>query len=348
MSRLRTGSLEGRDNNKIDFPANQTLQVEGRMDLGNGTYLQMPTWDNANRPSSPILSSIGYNTELLSMEIYSGVDQESGELIGDNGWQPIGEPAYPDLGTFINGPSPLLHYEHDDLADFSNGTTSFNWLNKGTAGPACNLIPDTGMPDPSVQTVGGYKCLRFNGYQSAAFASSGYITSVNGNSSMNGTFVYVYGNGNSSGGSNSSPAFCGHCYGGNTSGLDRVGGGSFGWNFGQIYMWYNNDGGNALYNMSGRENNTFNQWIHRISNDSWTFYKTRTEGAYASGNRSQYSQPSWITGIGHGRRHDISSWTTTGDIVFAAYWNQALDNTVLQNLRDYIGEKYPNLGVINN
>ena len=53
MSRLRTGSLEGRDNNKIDFAANQTLQIDGRMDLGNGTYLQMPTWDNANRPASP-------------------------------------------------------------------------------------------------------------------------------------------------------------------------------------------------------------------------------------------------------------------------------------------------------
>ena len=71
--------------------------------------------------------------------------------------------------------------------------------NKGTAGEACNLIPDTGMPDPSVQTVGGYKCLRYNGYQSAAFASSGYITSVfNGSQSMTGTFVYVYGNGTSS------------------------------------------------------------------------------------------------------------------------------------------------------
>ena len=87
MSRLRTGSLEGRDNNKIDFAANQTLQIDGRMDLGNGTYLQMPTWDNANRPASPQLSSIGYNTELLSMEIYSGTDPESGELIGDAGWQ---------------------------------------------------------------------------------------------------------------------------------------------------------------------------------------------------------------------------------------------------------------------
>ena len=79
--------------------------------------------------------------------------------------------------------------------------------NKGTAGEACNLIPDTGMPDPSVQTVGGYKCLRYNGYQSAAFASSGYITSVNGSQSMTGTFVYVYGNGTSSGGADSSPAF---------------------------------------------------------------------------------------------------------------------------------------------
>ena len=74
----------------------------------------------------PQPSSIGYNTELLSMEIYSGTDPESGELIGDAGWQFIGEPAYPDLGTFIDGPSPLLHYEHDDLEGFSDGTTSFS------------------------------------------------------------------------------------------------------------------------------------------------------------------------------------------------------------------------------
>lgn len=352
MSTLRTNQLKGRDSNQISLAANQELRVEGTFDAK--TSLLMPSWDIANRPASPIVGSLGYNTELASPEIFAGTDSE-GEIIGDAGWQAIGEPNFPDLGDVIDGPAPFLHYEHDDLADIADGSTNNStnrWINKGSGGPPYDLIGDNGsggVGSPSIQTVSGFKCLRFNGFQSTGFASAPYITAYSSSSIHNWTVCYVYGNGSSSGGTNSSPTFCGHAYGGNTSSLDRVGGGIFGWNFGQIYKWHVNDGGFNQFNVNGNgyNNSTFTQWIQTNQSNSWQIYKDRTSGAIASGNDSAYGADIWITGIGNGRRQDSSSYTTTGDVVFAAYWSTALTATQLTNLRNYLGEKYNGLGTTN-
>ena len=40
--------------------------------VGGSSGIAFPTWDTAGRPASPIAGTMGWNTELLSMEVYDG------------------------------------------------------------------------------------------------------------------------------------------------------------------------------------------------------------------------------------------------------------------------------------
>lgn len=356
MSILRTTNLKGTpgSNNTISIPAGNDLQITGKLDAIN--QLNIPTWDNASRPTTNLeIGLIGYNTEELITEVYTG-DPE----VGVNGWTIFGRQAPGKTLADIVGVTPYLHYQAEDLSEYANTTvlnTTNSWKNNGSAGSGYDLINDTsGQFNSSitVTTQNGIKAVNFSGYCGLAFKSAPYFTLAPASTSQNWTVAYVFGGGTSSTGSDSSPAFCGQTQGPSTGIPDRIGGGLFGWyassSFSnQLTNWYDNDGWVPVGSTSGLSNSTANQWIFRTTGGnarSWVgktsspFHNTTLTGGN-HGASTTYGANLIVSGMGHARRADSTSYTTTGYVYDAVLFTSALSDSQIQLLRDYYASKYP-------
>lgn len=78
MSILSVHDIQGISayNNTVRIPAGHVFDVNGEF--------RIPTWTTATRPSSTEVGTFGYNTEIASVEVYTG---------STNGWQSVGNPA---------------------------------------------------------------------------------------------------------------------------------------------------------------------------------------------------------------------------------------------------------------
>jgi hypothetical protein len=356
MSILRTTNIKGtlESNNTILIPIGNDLQIAGKLDAVS--ELNIPTWNNASRPTTNLeIGLIGYNTEELITEVYTG-DPE----LGIDGWAIFEQQPKGKTLADIIGVTPFLHYQAEDLSEYSNATVlnaTNPWKNNGSAGSGYDLINDSSghySSSCSVTTQNGIKSVNFSGFCGLAFKSAQYYTLAASSTSQNWTVAYVFGGGTSSTGSDSSPSFCGHTQGPSTVIPDRIGGGLFGWyassSFSnQLTNWYDNDGWVPVGSTSGLSNSTANQWIFRTSSGnarSWVgknsapFHNTNLSGG-SHGGSTTYGANLIISGMGHARRADSSSYTTTGYVYDAVLFNVALSDSQIQLLRDYYADKYP-------
>ena len=71
MSTLQVRNIQGLSNfsNEVTLPNGHTLKIDGHLDV--------PTWNNNTRPSSPNVGFIGYNSEEEALEIYNGTEWQS-------------------------------------------------------------------------------------------------------------------------------------------------------------------------------------------------------------------------------------------------------------------------------
>ena len=71
MSTLQVRNIQGLSNfsNEVTLPNGHTLRINGNLDV--------PTWNNSTRPSSPSTGFIGYNSEEEALEIYNGTEWQS-------------------------------------------------------------------------------------------------------------------------------------------------------------------------------------------------------------------------------------------------------------------------------
>lgn len=355
MSILRTTNLQGTSgsNNTITVPSGHNLQVNGKLDANGEMYI--PTWDNSTRPTANLeVGFIGYNTEELITEVYTG-DPE----VGTNGWAIFGKEAKKGLANIV-GVEPLLHFQASDLDGYANGTVldaTNPWINNGSGGNGYDLLNDTSghySSSITVTTQNGIKAVNFSGFCGLAFKSAQYYILQGSGSSQNWTVAYVYGGGTSSNNANSSPAFNGHTQGPNTNMPDRIGGGLFGWysanSFGtQHTNWYDNDGWVPVGTTSGYSNSTVDQWIFRTTGGQARAWKSATPGPFhnttltggSHGSNTTYGASLIVTGMGNVRRADSSSYTTTGYVHDAVLFNSPLSDSQIQLLRDYYASKYP-------
>ena len=106
MSKLSTAKLKGIPSTlgQVSIPAGHTFEVDGNLDLSTNTgALQLPTGNTANRPGSPSVGYVRYNTDNNKVEIYSGT----------NGWVDIGTGNY----TTESGVTEYLIYFHSSSGD---------------------------------------------------------------------------------------------------------------------------------------------------------------------------------------------------------------------------------------
>lgn len=71
MSTLQVRNIQGLSNfsNEVTLPNGHTLKIDGHLDV--------PTWNNNTRPSSPNVGFLGYNSEEEALEIYNGTEWQS-------------------------------------------------------------------------------------------------------------------------------------------------------------------------------------------------------------------------------------------------------------------------------
>ena len=71
MSTLQVRNIQGLSNfsNEVTLPSGHTLKIDGN--------LEVASWNNANRPNSPQVGYLGYNTEEEALEIYNGTEWQS-------------------------------------------------------------------------------------------------------------------------------------------------------------------------------------------------------------------------------------------------------------------------------
>ena len=71
MSTLQVRNIQGLSNysNEVTLPNGHTLKIDGHLDV--------PTWNNSTRPTSPNVGFIGYNSEEEALEIYNGTEWQS-------------------------------------------------------------------------------------------------------------------------------------------------------------------------------------------------------------------------------------------------------------------------------
>lgn len=71
MSTLQVRNIQGLSNfsNEVTLPNGHTLKIDGHLDV--------PTWNNSTRPSSPNVGFLGYNSEEEALEIYNGTEWQS-------------------------------------------------------------------------------------------------------------------------------------------------------------------------------------------------------------------------------------------------------------------------------
>ena len=71
MSTLQVRNIQGLSNfsNGVTLPNGHTLKIDGHLDV--------PTWNNNTRPSSPNVGFLGYNSEEEALEIYNGTEWQS-------------------------------------------------------------------------------------------------------------------------------------------------------------------------------------------------------------------------------------------------------------------------------
>lgn len=74
MSSLSLRNIQGITtyNNEIVLPSGNTLHLDGEMEI--------PVWTDATRPSSPQVGSLGYNSDINSIEYYTGSTWEKSSL----------------------------------------------------------------------------------------------------------------------------------------------------------------------------------------------------------------------------------------------------------------------------
>ena len=71
MSTLQVRNIQGLSNysNEVTLPNGHTLKIDGHLDV--------PTWNNSTRPTSPNVGFLGYNSEEEALEIYNGTEWQS-------------------------------------------------------------------------------------------------------------------------------------------------------------------------------------------------------------------------------------------------------------------------------
>jgi hypothetical protein len=368
MSTLSVHDLQGISaySNTVRVPTGHNFETYGKL-VANGT-LRVPLWTTSTRPASPEIGMIGYNQsdDVKAAEIYTGTEK---------GWITFGRSAILSLADAV-GVTPFLHYQASDLnliGDGTNLTANNYWKNAGSGGDRYDLINDTSGHFSSniyKTTQNSTSCAQFSGFCALAFKTAPYFTLVPASAYPVYTVAYVYGGCSNvppvSGSTDSSPAFCGHAQGPNTSIPDRVGGGLFGWifpgtwgNHSNMSTWYDNDGGVDAGGVDGGPqetvgNATPNQWINRVNTGSgfntMKSWYGRSSAAFADASHSNISigsGPTYgfsipISGMGNVRRADINTYTTTGYLFDAVLFRDtALTDAQIQNLRNYYAAKYP-------
>ena len=121
MSTLQVRNIQGLSNfsNEVTLPNGHTLKIDGHLDV--------PTWNNNTRPSSPNVGFIGYNSEEEALEIYNGTE-----------WQSAGSAK-------LDGSSPEKASTSGlqlvtDNPGLSNG---LYWINSGNMPNALQMYVDT-------------------------------------------------------------------------------------------------------------------------------------------------------------------------------------------------------------
>lgn len=336
MSTISVNNLQGLSNTII-VPAGHNLETYGKLAV-EGT-LKVPTWTESTKPTTNlVVGQIGYNTELLISEIWTGEE---------TGWSTFGSTAVKTLAETV-GVTPYLHYQSEDLDLISVGTNidgGSSWVNRGSAGNNFDLVNDTYSTSYTRVTVGtqdGYKCAVFSGSSQLAFKTAATFTLETSSSTHSWTMARVYGGGTTSTGSDSDPVFAGSCYGPSTNTPDAVGGGLQGWYSSNWWNWYGNDGASSSYSTSGYSNSTTNQWIWTASSGIMKGWRGKSSSPFVNATHNSYGSDIPINGIGHVRRHPgVYSYTCTGKLIDAALFTDPLTDSQVQLLRDYYAAKYP-------
>lgn len=326
----------------------------GKLFIG-GEGLQLPKVTNNSFP-----------TAKSGSLVYDSVDKEV-KVSNGTTWVSMYSPNH--TLTEAVGISPILHYQSSDLSTIADGTvlnSSNRWINNGSLGRNYDMVNDTTShysTNITVTTQYNRKAANFSNFCSLAFINAPYILLVPANLRSTWTVAYVYGGGSNLYSSNdSSPSFSGHGAGPITGIPDRIGGGLYGWhnidNFGgQMSNWWDNDGwsyaGNPRKNSDYPiENVTPNQWINCLNAGRQSSYYGRTSfpitnnqamtgGSLSAGDGSYSAANIIISGIGHVRRADTSSYTCSGYLYDAVLFDVPLSDDKIQKLRDYYAIKYP-------
>jgi len=153
MSQLFVSEFRGIQNNTITCPSGQLLAVEGN--------LKVPAWTTANRPASPQIGFIGYNTTDSVFEIYTGAT---------NGWAGAGAGAAPDGSTaakaVVNGVSLK--------AAFPSKPSGLYFVKSASMSVALQMYVDM------VEDGGGYDFYTINNGNSPSYITDGFTGSSTG------------------------------------------------------------------------------------------------------------------------------------------------------------------------
>lgn len=227
--------------------------------------------------------------------------------------------------------SPYLHYANEGLSSFGENSDITAWNNLGSGGSGFNLgQASTWSTRPYMQTVGGYKSARFDSSTRGLQFASGNALTIQSADNRDWTMLAVM------------RADDGNLYlFSNYQSNSNVGG--IGWQASQFHWMYENDG--APVNPSGPSSpGTVTQYLIRARTDNTTqMYNNKTSGPwYNSTAASSYSPILSIRGMGASRsRYGL------GNIFEAAYWQRALSDGEITQVRNYLGAKFANVGNTN-
>jgi len=315
----------------------------------------LPSGTTAERPGTPESGFTRFNTDTKLVETYNGTNWIS---LVDEVRSPMSSSQ--TLKEAV-GVDPILYYTSDDLESYSNDTVlsaASPWRNRGLWNTNYDLINDNrNVFNSSITktTQNSRAAANFTGFCGLAFRNAAAFELVAANVAPTFTVAYVYGGGTSGATSDSSPVFTGNA--GTTSfpPADVNQGGLFGYHAigsfsGSLQHWYDNDGWVPV-GVPPIANTNTNQWVHRVNagfGSSWygrtpsPFYNQTLSGGSLT-TPGVYVAPISIGGIGHVRRVDSGTLTTTGILYEAVLWNTALTDEQIQNLRNFFMEKYPTL-----
>lgn len=158
MSTLQVNNLVGpaKTNGVIEMSGTAELNVNGTMSLGGDGQVSIPSGTTAQRPATPSVGMIRFNTQTEEVEIYEGTDS-GGNLLGDDqsGWVGYtGAPPGPYYTPVASAPvSTALPYTTSGLLLYvnANDTNSYS----GTGGSWVNISEDAAALGNVVINSGG-------------------------------------------------------------------------------------------------------------------------------------------------------------------------------------------------